>query len=342
LTQADAQVQIRLIDRPPDAFQQPVVLEQLLTLIDRAFGPDCVTTSIQELAGGSINNAYRISFADRPEVVLRIAPRADHPQSFRHEGRLLRREYYAQPFLAPIANLVPSVLMADFTHQIVERDYFFQPYIKGDIWGSVHNGLSTVEQKALWQQLGRITRAVHEVTGEAFGAPDPIPQFQRWSHMIVADFDGIVRDMEIWGVATTEIRTVADYAADHSEILDAVATPHLLHGDLWLNNLLIQRTASGVVIAGVIDAGFAMWADPASDWTIARMTISPMVGSEPFWETYGALENGTDAQIRGLIYQVRSIGISLLELRRMKHANFNWLWSILQETVQTLQTRSQI
>jgi hypothetical protein len=85
-----------------------------------------------------------------------------------------------------------------------------------------------------------------------------------------------------------------------------------------------------------------MWADPASDWTIVRMTVSPMVGSEPFWETYGALENGTDAQIRVLIYQVRSIGFSLLELRRMKHTNFNRLWGILQETVQTLQTRSQL
>jgi hypothetical protein len=99
-------MQVHLIDRPPDAFQQPVAVEQLLTLIDRAFGPDCVTTSIQELAGGSINNTYRICFANRPEVVLRIAPRVDHPQSFRHEGRLLRREYNVQPFLAPIANLV--------------------------------------------------------------------------------------------------------------------------------------------------------------------------------------------------------------------------------------------
>jgi hypothetical protein len=32
-----------------------------------------------------------------------------------------------QPLLAPIAPLLPTILMADFIHQILDRDYMFQP-----------------------------------------------------------------------------------------------------------------------------------------------------------------------------------------------------------------------
>jgi aminoglycoside phosphotransferase (APT) family kinase protein len=152
----------------------------------------------------------------------------------------------------------------------------------------------------------------------------------------------MLQDMAAWEVPTNEMRVVADYVVANPELFDAVATPRLLHGDLWLNNLLIQQSESGAVIAGVIDAGFAQWADPASDWTITRMTVAPMEGSEPFWETYGVLDSGADARIRSLVYQVRSIGFSVLHLRRMKHSNFSWLWGILQETVQALQMRSRL
>jgi aminoglycoside phosphotransferase (APT) family kinase protein len=148
--------------------------------------------------------------------------------------------------------------------------------------------------------------------------------------------------METWGIETTEIRIVADYVTAHSELFDAITTPRLAHGDLWLNNILVQRTDSEAAIVGIIDAGFAGWADPVADWTIMRMTVSPRSGSDSFWDAYGALESAADAQNRALVYQARSIGFSLLELQRMQYTNTSWLWSKLQETAQALEARRQL
>lgn len=327
---------ISLLDRPLGAFQENVPLDQLLAICDRAFGPACTIIAIEELAGGSINNVYRIDCAERPASILRVAPRANHHQLFEHEQELLRREFAVQPFLAPIATRIPTLLMADFTHQLIDRDYVFQSYIPGQLWQTIQQDLSPAEQITLWRELGTIARAIHNVGGPAFGVPAPARLFPRWSDAILADFDGIARDLAQSDIATGEMAVVAEYVLAHRTDFDKISVAHLLHGDLWLNNLLIQRRAGGPVIAGVIDAGFAQWGDPAADWTIMRLTIAPAPETEPFWETYGPLERDSATAQRALVYQARSIGYSLLELKRMGHSETDWLWNKLREIIQAL------
>lgn len=328
---------IDLLDRSAEAFQQSIPVEQLLALCARAFGLACSVTAIHELGGGTINNVYRITRAAQPPVILRVAPSAAHPDGFRHERHLLRREFFVQPFLAPVGHLLPSVVMVDFTQQLIARDYMFQSYIDGELWRDVHRNLLHGEQAALWHQLGLITRHIHTVEHDAFGPPDPAPPFPRWSDSLVADFAGIVQDIERWGIPPPHFHTIAAYIARHRDVFDAVGVPRLLHGDLWLNNVLIQRSPEGPMIVGVLDAGFAQWGDPIADWTIMRMTMAPPQGSEPFWEAYGARAHERGADIRAAVYQARSIAFSLLELQRMRHADTAWLWSKLEEINVTLQ-----
>lgn len=327
---------VSLIDRPAGAFQENVPLDQLLAICGRAFGPGCVVTAIAELAGGSINNVYRVECAGRPASILRVAPRANHDQLFWHEQELLRREFMVQPFLAPIATRIPALLMADFTHELIDRDYLLQSYIPGQLWQALAPELAAPEQAALWRELGTIARTIHNVRGPAFGVPAPAQLFLRWSDAVLADFDGITHDLARWGIPAGELQAVAAHVRAQPAAFDKISQAHLLHGDLWLNNLLIQQTASGPVIAGVIDAGFALWGDPAADWTIMRLTIAPAPEAQPFWETYGPLERDSAASMRALVYQARSIGYSLLELKRMRHAETDWLWAKLREIIQAL------
>jgi len=60
--------------------------------------------------------------AGQEDAILRVAP-ASTARLFWHQPYLMRREQAIQPFLAPIARLVPRTLMADFTHELVDRDY---------------------------------------------------------------------------------------------------------------------------------------------------------------------------------------------------------------------------
>ena len=104
-----------------------------------------------------------------------------------------------------------------------------------------------------------------------------------------------------------------------------------------MNNLLIQRTDDVPAITGVLDAGFAQWGDPIADWTIMRLTIPAIKEAEPFWESYGPLDDSVEAQVRLLVYQARSVGFSILELHRMQHPDEKRLWNKLTELVDRLQ-----
>jgi hypothetical protein len=62
-------------------------------------------------------------------VVLRVAPVPG--RQFRSERELIRNEYATVPWLASLAVLTPRVLAADWTHEVVGRDYLVQTFLDG-------------------------------------------------------------------------------------------------------------------------------------------------------------------------------------------------------------------
>src|SRR5262245_29725838 len=244
-------MQLHLAHRPADPFQQPVAPEQLSLICERAFGRAYPIIAIHQLSGGTINTAYRVSLHNHPTVIVRIAPPDTHPQLFRHERRLLRREFFVQPFLAPIAYLLPALYSADFTHHVLDRDILIQATIPGDLWRDVHSSLPQEAATALWQQLGQIAHQIHGVEHHAFGPLDPVPTFHCWSDSLLMDFQNILDDMAAWGLPSHDIHQVCDCLVRHRAVFDRIQASHLLHGDLWLNNLLIQHTNAEAQIVGV-------------------------------------------------------------------------------------------
>ncbi len=143
------------IERSPDAFQQPVAPDHILAMCQRAFGEKIEVELAQELGGGLYNNTYLVRIAGMQPVILRIAP---HPaRQFHSESNLMRNELVSLPYLAPIAPLLPRILMVDFTRQVLERDYLFQTLMEGAQWAQIMDDLTSEEQRMLWLQLGSIT-----------------------------------------------------------------------------------------------------------------------------------------------------------------------------------------
>jgi len=329
---------IQLIAREPDAFQQPVAVQHIKAMCVRAFGASVAIESIRELDGGSINNTYLIGLAGMPSAILRVAQAPSNEQAFEIEGDLLRRELHMQPFFAPIAALLPRTLMADFTHQIVDRDYVFQTRMPGEIWSEIEDDLTPEEQASLWRQLGSIARQIHSVTGTTFGPPYPRRSFPTWNAAVIAGLEGVVQDLERYRLDTAEVKLTLDLVASHAGLLDAVTQPHLLHGDLWLRHLFVQRGPAGATIVGLIDAEFASWGDPLFEWTLIRLALLTPDGSEPFWETYGPLDQSVEGQFRAKVCQAWSLGGSLAETWRLKSREGHiWVRNKLREVTAALQ-----
>ncbi len=295
-----------------NATHQKVTPVQIAAMCRRGFGSEGEIESIQEVIGGTVNETYRIGLVGGNDVILRIAP-PDHADTYWDDVALMRREYHIQPHFASIASLMPKVLLADFTHQIIERDYMFQNYIAGENWSDIEDELTDKQALSLWQQCGKIVKQMHATSGERFGYPHPGRQFPRWSDVIYDRLDRIRESMLALKMNVPAFRTITDFALTQTSLLDEIDTPRLLHGDLWTFNLIVQRDSEQAIIAGVIDADRAWWGDPLADWILFLLLIRQEESEwqaiiDAFHEGYGKRANDRATHIRQELYRAMHIG----------------------------------
>lgn len=286
--------------------------EQITSLCRRAFGQAVEIESIEELAGGTFNSAYRIVLRDQSRVMLRVAP----PQTAQlawEDAFLMRSEHAMQPYFAPVASLMPRTLLVDFTHQLIDRDYMFQTYIEGERWDDAWDELTPAENDALWSQFGTLMRQIHDVQGQTFGLPRTGFQFERWSEAVIDRMTRTLhaaKDLQLDIIDFTQILAII---RAHPEQLDEIRIPRLLHGDLWLFNLLISHRAEGPSIVGVLDADRSWWGDPMADWTmfiLAQAEANP--GHASFWQSYGQPAATRSATFRKTVYDGMHAGTALV------------------------------
>lgn len=309
-------MQYTIVHRDPQAFQQAVALEQIKAMCEQAFGQGTPINLVRELDGGQFNNTYLIELADRDPVILRVAPPPEQAV-FWHERFLMRRELAMQPLLAPIAALLPTILMTDFTHEVIERDYLFQRWMPGSLWWDVQQDLTPEEHDDLWRQFGQLVRAISSVQGEAFGLVQNGSQFPTWSLTLLDWLECTITDAANSSLDTALLCRLLAIVRDHTGFLDEIARPRLLHGDLWLFNLLIERTKAGPCIVGVLDADRGSWGDPLADWTFFLLPRRASAQEQAlFWQAYGQPGAGPGALFRAQVYQGLHQGKILSVARR--------------------------
>lgn len=283
--------------RDPDHFQASLTADQVLAVCQHAFGASVSVEHVQELTTGYFNSTYIVQMAGMEKLILRVAP-AERARIFPNERFQMRREYAVQPFLAPVCPLVPKTVWADFTHQVIDRDYVFQSFIEGEAWGKVRDSLTDEENNAIRRQLGAIARRINSVVGQRFGFPSPEPGFARWSDALLDFLRGMHENVLAGGLDDVGSGQLLEWVGAHRALFDEIRQPVLCHGDLWPANVLIERTADGPQIVGILDSERAMWADPEFEW------IYHLGGQKPaFWEGYGPRDQSEGAAVRALAYR---------------------------------------
>jgi aminoglycoside phosphotransferase (APT) family kinase protein len=309
----------RPIERASEAFQQSVTAEEIQAICRRVFGADARALSATELGGGMYNNTYAVSVAGRGRpVVLRVAP--EPGRQFRSERRLMRNEYASVPWLAVIAPLMPRVIAADWSHEVIGRDYMVQGLLDGvpvpDRLGDYPRTL----WPTLFRQMGTIAKAVHAVRGPHFG-PVSGPAHATWSAAVIASLEDIAVDVDGVGLDAADLRKVAAAADRDRDVLDEIREPRMNAGDFWTVNVMLDATASEPTITGVLDFDRTWWGDPESDWTIFMAAKKPGTERDAFWETYGQRPSTAGAARRSLFYLARHIGAIRLERYRLGKAD---------------------
>lgn len=282
--------------------EKSVTHDQITNLCRRGFGISVQIESIHELSGGTFNTAHLITFTNQYKTILRVAP-AQTTDTAWEDTFLMRSEHAMQPFFAPIAALMPKTLLVDFTHQVIDRDFMFQTFLEGERWDDAWDELTPEENNNLWSQFGSIMKEIHAVRGEAFGLPRPGFQFERWSQAVIDRLErtlGTARDLQL---EVTNLERITELVRTYPRQLDEIQVPRLLHGDLWLFNILIRRASPEPSIVGVLDADRAWWGDPMADWTMFILAhAAKEEGHSHFWQAYGSNEDSRGARFRKTVY----------------------------------------
>lgn len=305
----------RPIERAADDFQQSVSAEQIDAVCRRVFGEAARVTVAVELGAGMYNNTYRVELVGQPRpVVLRIAP--EPAKQFGSERQLMRNEYATVPWLTALAPMMPRVLAADWSHEVIGRDYLVQSFLDGRPAPEHLGSYSRSTWTAMFRQMGEIARDVHAVRGSGFG-PVAEPRYPTWSAAVAGSLAEIVEDLDRASLDSADVREVVAAVGTHQAVLDEVTQPRLLAGDLWTVNVLLDPDAEVPTISGVLDLDRTWWGDPAADWTIRMAAAKPGTERDAFWETYGTPDRSPAAVLRSRFYEARHLGAIRLERHRL-------------------------
>jgi aminoglycoside phosphotransferase (APT) family kinase protein len=291
--------------------------EQLAAVCRRAFGDAARLDAFTPLLGGTSNETYRLEVGGEGGFVLRVAaPDAGTGD----DAPSLRREYHALPYFAALGPLLPRTVFADFTRQVVGRDYVVQTLLEGERWSDIEGDLTEAESAPLWREFGEIARRIHAATGERFGAFPPGRSFAPWSECVLDRFARTAAEIAGHGLDARSFAVIHQIAADAAALLDGVRTPSLLHGDLWTFNLLVAARGDGSrAVTGVLDMEHAWWGDPLADWTMFLLDIRRdeaewQAPRAAFFAGYGGdpAEADETARTRALLYKALHTATALV------------------------------
>jgi len=136
------------------------------------------------------------------------------------------------------------------------------------------------------------------VHGSHFGYPYPMKQFSTWSEAVVDMILGMQNDLVKLRLSTEGITRYIEVLQDGRIFLEEIDKPHLLHGDLWPKNVLVDRHGTEVKIVGLLDSERAVWGDPYAEWVFNMFNLHPA-----FWTGYGARTDNLNTHFRDLVYK---------------------------------------
>lgn len=274
--------------------------EELNKIIENYFGMG-IKFKERLISGGLFNTTYYIEIPEKSKkVILRVGP-VNRDLLMPFELNLMKGEEYVYKLCKN--NRIPcsNVLLCDTEKKIINRDYMMVEYIDSKALSEIKIG-EDIENK-LYYEVGEHISRLHNITSEKFGRVCDVSEgngFSLWSEYLIYEVSKLsdkIRKFNIFDDEQLELFKSCIYK--YKEILDEVKTPHLVHGDLWAGNILVENKNNNFNIAAIIDADRAIFGDIEFEFA------NPWITNKHFLKGYGKeLSNDTKSEIRKKIYSL--------------------------------------
>jgi len=295
----------------------PLSLADAQEMVSFHFGSSVKIIDYQELTDGFYNSAYILQTSDLAKWVIKISP---HPSVnvMRYEKDILRAEVEVLNLVKARTDLpVPATLIHDYTHSILENDYFIMEFIGGVTLNKIRESLTAAEAKGIDEKTGQVLRMVNSIKGDRFGYfSHPESPESSWPDTFEKMIRGVLLDGQEKDVSLPySYDEIFSRIASQFLALDEVVTPQLVHWDLWDGNIFIDPVTRQ--ITGMIDFERALWADPLMEANFGAFGINP-----DFLAGYGVEMLGTqNRQKRRSIYNIYLYLIMVIECTFRKYEN---------------------
>lgn len=220
--------------------------------------PGAVVADVERCAGGQMSGAYEVRFTgpEEPVIVKIYGVDGDAvPAKEEHVYRLLRGHG---------VTAMPRVLGSG----ALDRPHLVMTKLTGRSLESLKTLLAPDEFTEVYRQLGELLAAIHRIPLHGFGylyraaIHDPQPTNLAFMTRLAAE----KLDVFASKGGEADLRdAAAGFIRDREPLLARCATPRLLHNDFHEGNVLVERTAVGPRVTGLIDVENAMAGDPLAD-----------------------------------------------------------------------------
>jgi len=252
-------------------------------IVQHHFGRHSKIARISSIRGGLFNTAYKIQFLNGRAIVLRIAPPPDKLLLACETG-LLEREIHFQNLVHDHAFPAPKLLCADLSKSIIDRNYIISEFADGRNAFYQLKRLTTREQDSLYAELGACAKRIHSLENPQrwFGAPPPLKHHRTWSDFIRWHALSLCNDLRGHPYLSLPPHISVPSILDAmTGVLDEITKPKLIHADLWLRNILIDRRDGHCRITAILDWDRSLWGDPWFEWILHGLDLPPA-----FWRAY--------------------------------------------------------
>lgn len=273
---------------------------EITNIFYHCLGTETDIAIITELTAGSFNAVYKITLSNGKQYVLKIAPHAAAP-ILRNEKNIMQSEAQALHLVKQHTSVpVPRVLFNSEHLPCCDSPILIMEWMPGKAYQYTINSYLDETKKNVLLQLGSMTSELHQIHSTAFGTLGKSGvQFPTWDAAFSLLYQNILAD----GIdANVPLPFDYDYlfqlGKKTNPYLKDVVTPCLIHGDLWLGNVLVHNKK----ISALLDFERSLWGDPLMEYPfgLLRNNVDFLNGYEHF-----ILDNSNfSVQIRRALYNL--------------------------------------
>jgi len=252
-------------------------------------------SKITRLTTGLFNKSFTVTFDDQvissrihPEkktnrMVIRIAPPDDAGFIFYEKNMMWQEPEIHEALLENTSVPVPEILAADFTREIIDRDYLLMEFLEGTPLSQAHF-LNSKALARVYYQTGEFLNETHGIHFKEYGyrgKHSPCPTRDSWldAFELMWNYlqDDLVGCKAYSKEEANEYRTALE---SRKESFNRDVSSSLLHMDVWSQNILVDKDGN---VTGLVDWDRSLCGDPEIEFSVCDYCG---ITNQAFWLGY--------------------------------------------------------